>query len=351
MNDSENIKVKRNLTALVEFSRIINSSLDLEFILNNVLLTCMGKFLATKGLIALNIEGTLVPKSFKGLSNEYLAAFPELEPNENLLKDDKLRNYLDEGKLVAVQRISSSDSCLGIVCLGEKLNRTPFTEDDLEFLGTILNISASAIQNSLMINELKKVNRELDSRIQRLNSLFELSKEFGLLADSVKVAKLLVYSVIGQFLVSKFAVISFEDGGTRILESKFSDDDIITAIKSYDFFSLENSVTKNEIENNYPLMSEMHVELIVPMNIQNKTKGLVLLGKRINNQPYSPADVEFIYSVGSLAIISLENRRLFKEELAKQKMEEELDIARGIQKNLLPSKIPSYEKFDLAVMN
>jgi sigma-B regulation protein RsbU (phosphoserine phosphatase) len=60
MNESESIKVKRNLTALVEFSRIINSSLDLDFILNNVLLICMGKFLATRGLIALSINGKLI---------------------------------------------------------------------------------------------------------------------------------------------------------------------------------------------------------------------------------------------------------------------------------------------------
>ena len=75
MNDSESIKVKRNLTALVEFSRIINSSLDLDFILNNVLLTCMGKFLATRGLIALNINGKLIIKSSKGISEEFKKNF------------------------------------------------------------------------------------------------------------------------------------------------------------------------------------------------------------------------------------------------------------------------------------
>lgn len=41
MPDNDSLKVKRNLTALVEFSRVINSSLDLSFILNNVLLTCL----------------------------------------------------------------------------------------------------------------------------------------------------------------------------------------------------------------------------------------------------------------------------------------------------------------------
>ena len=70
MQDNDNIKAKRNLTALVEFSRVINSSLDLNFILNNVLLTCLGKFLATRGIIALNINGKLQIKSYKGISED-----------------------------------------------------------------------------------------------------------------------------------------------------------------------------------------------------------------------------------------------------------------------------------------
>ena len=56
MSDTEDIKVKRNLTALVEFSRIINSSLDLNFILNNILLHAWGNFLLHTGLIAIKIK-------------------------------------------------------------------------------------------------------------------------------------------------------------------------------------------------------------------------------------------------------------------------------------------------------
>ena len=82
-----------------------------------------------------------------------------------------------------------------------------------------------------------------------------------------------------------------------------------------------------------------------------KTKGLITLGRRINNLDYTDTDIEFIFSVGSLAIISMENRRLFREALEKQKMEEELDLARDIQRNLLPQKIPICNDFDLAAVN
>ena len=351
MNDTEDLKVKRNLTALVEFSRIINSSRDLEFILNNILFTCMGKFFVTKGLIAIKYGDDLVLKSYKGISENIINGFPALKANREFINDVSFTEFLSLSGLQTIEKINSSEGCIGIICLGEKLNKIPFTEDDLEFLRTILNISATAVQNSLVINELTKVNRMLDSRVNRLSSLFELSKEFGLFSESTRVARLLIYSVIGQFLVSKFAVISFEGNKIHLLESKFNEDALLKIVRLYELQKLESSITKKIIEINYPEFKELSIELAVPMQVQGETKGLIILGKRINNMDYTETDIEFIYSVGSLAIISLENKRLFREALEKQKMEEELEIARDIQKNLFPQEIPVFSNFDVAALN
>ena len=195
MTDTDEIKIKRNLTALVEFSRIINSSHDLDFILNNILFTCMGKFFVTKGLIAIKYGERLELKSFKGLSENVLSNFPELKANKEFIYNESFKEFLNNSGLQIIEKINSSKGCIGIICLGEKLNKVPFTEDDLEFLKTILNISATAVQNSLVVDELTKVNRVLDSRVNRLSSLFELSKEFGLFSESTKVARLLIISL------------------------------------------------------------------------------------------------------------------------------------------------------------
>ena len=92
---------------------------------------------------------------------------------------------------------------------------------------------------------------------------------------------------------------------------------------------------------------------IVPMQLRGVTKGLLLLGSRINKLSYTRPDIEFINSVGSLAIISLENKRLFKEALEKQKMEEELELAKEIQKNLLPKSMPQLSdlEFDASTIS
>lgn len=351
MSDLESLKVRRNLTALVEFSRVINSSLDLNFILNNVLLTCMGKFLAVRGLVALKEKDKFHIKTSKGIPAQVLSDFPEITVDRNFAFENQFDTFNQAAKIKICEKIVTSDDCIGIVCLGEKLNGKEYTEDDTEFLKTILNIAATAIQNSLVVQELKMVNRELDSRIQRLNSLFELSKEFGLFSESVKVSKLLVYSLMGQFLVSKYAILNFEGSVIQVLDSKFQIDELLNTIRKYEYMKIETACNSDIIKNKFPALYESGVELIVPMQIQGKVKGLILLGKRLNNVDYSENDIEFIYSVGSLAIISLENRRLFKEALEKQKLEEELEFAREIQQNLLPSEIPKTNNFDISAIN
>lgn len=351
MPDNESLKVKRNLTALVEFSRVINSSLDLNFILNNVLLTCLGKFLATKGLVALNINGKLSLKAYKGISEEGVKQFPSIDASVDCIGSEDLEKYLAENNLLAIEKISSSNECVGIVCLGDKLNKQPYIKDDLDFLKTILNISASAIQNSMIVDELKLVNRELDSKIQRLSSLFELSKEFGLFSESTKVTRLLIFALIGQFLVQKYVLLRFEGNDIEVIEPKIPVEELLNNIRKIDYYKIETSLNKEQVALLFPPLFQMGIEVIVPMQIQGKTKGLIILGKRINNVEYTDADIEFIFSVGSLAIISMENRKLFIQALEKQKLEEELDLARDIQRNLLPHKIPNFKNFEIAAIN
>ena len=78
---------------------------------------------------------------------------------------------------------------------------------------------------------------------------------------------------------------------------------------------------------------------------------MLCIGERLRGGTYSGADLEFIYSLGNLAIISLENTRLFYEAVEKQKMENELNIAREIQKGLLPRSLPAIPGLDLAALN
>ena len=98
-------------------------------------------------------------------------------------------------------------------------------------------------------------------------------------------------------------------------------------------------------------LAQLGIVAVVPMQIQNQVKGAVLLGEKLRGADYTKGDLEFLYSLANLAIISIENARLFREAIEKQKMEDELAIAREIQQGLLPTTLPKIAGFELAAIN
>lgn len=348
MEKTEFSKLQRNLTALIEFSRVVNSSLDIEFTLNNLLFSCMGKFLSTKGLIALSSNNVLTIHTIKGFADDIKNEFPTVETGEAILDNPGLIKFLKKRGLVLVEKIESSRRFLGIICFGEKINKKEYSTDEKEFLKTVLNIASSAIENSIYIDELKKVNRDLDTRVNRLSSLFELGKEFALITDESRLSKVLVYTLLGHFLVSTYSVLTFDNGKMKILESTLPKTRLAETSKNYHLQEITSSLFAQQINLIYPELSQFNIEVIVPMQLQGETKGLIILGRRGNKLDYTESDIEFISSLGSLAIVSLENKRLFKEALEKQRLEEELEIAKDIQRNLLPGTIPELKNFDIA---
>lgn len=351
MQKSENLSALRNLSALVDFSNLINSSLKLDFILNNLLLTCFGKFHTTKGLVAVATEeGTLKLVQSKGITEEAKESFPAVNIND-LPDSSELNGFINDNGLKLCREIISTNGNIGLLLLGKRLGSKEYEEDDKNFINTIVNIAATAIENTMMVERLKNVNRDLDLKVNQLSSLFDLSKEFSGILEDEQVTKLLSFSIIGQLLVSRYAVVFYRDEEIEILDSKINNEELLQALNECDREDLENTVVKNEIDEKLKPLSKFGAELIVPMKIKNKAKGLIILCCRIGNMPFTKSDIEYVSSVGSLAIISLENARLFQETLEKQRLEKDLEIARNIQQNLLPSKLPELEKFEIAAYN
>ncbi|KUO63297.1 hypothetical protein APF79_09825 [bacterium BRH_c32] len=351
MIPDKNIIAHRNLAALVDYSNLINSSLDLSFILNNILLTCFSKFQITKGIIALiDNNNFLELKVIKGFSISDKEKFPKVKLEE-LNSNPKMQAFITQYKIGVIEKIESNSGTKGIVLLGSKLSRSPFTNEDLEFLKTLLNLGATAVENSLTVERLKNVNRELDSKVNQLSSLFDLSKEFSGILEVEVIGKLLVYSIIGQLMVSKYAVVTCSDKSINIIESKYDIEQIKESLKICEYDKINESLDKEQIAKRYPDLNKFEIECIVPMKIKSITKGLILLGKRITNKPFSKSDVEYISSVGSLAIISIENASMIKGLLEKEKLEKDIEIARNIQQNLLPKKIPQFKEVSISAYN
>ncbi len=351
MNSQKNDSALRNLSALVDFSNTVNSSLKLDFILNNLLLTIFAKLQTTKGIVALTDENKRLKISyFKGVSKDVSKNFPEINIDK-IDNSTEFTDFLKKYDLVLYEKISTSSEKLGVVILGKKITKQNYTEDDKQFLKTLVNISSTAIENTLTLEKLKNVNLSLDAKINQLSSLFDLSKEFSGILEEERVSKLLVFSVIAQMLVSQFAVLVKDREMPKILESNIKKDKLLKIIKSNDIFDANEILYLDGLKEKQPELFNAGFVLSVPMAIKNEVRGVILLGKRLTGKPFSQSDLEYISSVASLAVISIENSRLFKEALEKQKLEKDLELARTIQKNLLPKKIPVFENVEIAAYN
>ncbi|MBZ5545733.1 MAG: SpoIIE family protein phosphatase [Acidobacteriia bacterium] len=92
-------------------------------------------------------------------------------------------------------------------------------------------------------------------------------------------------------------------------------------------------------------------ECLVPMmGVEGRLIGLLVLGPRLSEEPYSGEDKRLLASVASQAAIALENLRLagqMAERLeAERRAAREMEIAKQVQARLLPQKSPPLSTLD-----
>lgn len=346
---------------LFEFSNVVNSSIDLKFILGTVLLTVMGKMLVSKGAVLLKRDaGNFEIVAAKGMG-DCVGTSTLLDHQPKSLQDLGKRkaqtdDFFSRQSVRLVVPIVSEGRTTGFIALGDRLGKQAYSASDKKLITSLVNLSASAVEKAVMLERLKEAHRSLDRKLQELKTLFELSKEFNLVLDAEKVIRLLTFSLLGQVGVNRYAVCLTEGASMRIVASRMDESaEFPQAVQK--LCELGNPALVEDLAKDKKLseaagqLLRAGVKLVIPMQVQSRTKGLILLGQKLGGGAYSKGDLEFLYSLGNLAIISIENARLFQETLEKQRLEDELKIAREIQQGLLPQKLPQIPGYDLAAVN
>ena len=100
-------------------------------------------------------------------------------------------------------------------------------------------------------------------------------------------------------------------------------------------------------------MAALEPDVLVPLiGRSRQIEGLLLLGARLSEEPYSGEDVSLLASVGTQAGLALENIRLAETMAtrleAERRVTRELEIARDVQSKLLPQSRPVLDSLDYA---
>lgn len=341
-----------NLQSLFDLSATLNSSDDPDYILNASLLSLMGK-LRTNRACALLTDGegrwrTAVVKGKPGIDGGLTLSDEEFFRLETAPDGN---GHFDGSDYAISLPLSYSGRPLALLLLGGNLAGLPYAPEEVQYASLVGTIAANALENADNVRSLVDSKRSVERQNQLLTTLFEISKEFTTLLDTEHILRLLTYRLMGQLTISRFALLTKDSaGGFTVAVNRLKiapqQDDIAAVV------ALQEVTGRSDMSAGVEsFAAEAEVQLIIPMKSHNDIKGYLLAGGKLNRQPLTPEDANFLEALASIVIASLENARLFREELAKKSMEEELNLAFTIQQNLLPKNIPSYPAFDIAAMN
>jgi sigma-B regulation protein RsbU (phosphoserine phosphatase) len=99
-------------------------------------------------------------------------------------------------------------------------------------------------------------------------------------------------------------------------------------------------------------LEELRPELLLPLSLNEKVLGIMSLGRKQSEEPFSKTDIRLLDSVAAQTGLALENGRLteaIKAEVAvREKHNRELEIAHEVQERLFPQEYPSIAGLEYA---
>jgi phosphoserine phosphatase RsbU/P len=199
-----------------------------------------------------------------------------------------------------------------------------------------------------------------DRKSQEISSLQYFSKlitqvlDFNDLADTVTDLTLRVSNADAAWIIWKEFVNDKENYNSIAAKNiGFLDSELLNKyiIKKRKWDQFEDTMVLNF--DNFDQVSKVSQNFksaaISPLKTHNEIRGL-LIAARKSDRLFTEEDKTAIATFSDYASVSLENSRLFEESIEKERLEKELDVAREIQKKILPEKNPEYEGLQVSTV-
>ena len=325
---------QRHFEALLESAQLLQKSLDLDDLLRHLLRSVMGRFLARRGVIAIDRDGQLCVAAARGVSE--LATGSPFEPLA------AMRAGID-----ILMPIGTDPETIGY--LG--ISRPPagdLDETDRQFLTALLGIAASGIATARAHAETKRLNLDLERRVHELRTLLDIGRGFTSTVEPEQVAGLLALTLAGQWALRRYAVMAWKDGHAPVVKVKGltlqSSDAVREALLDLTtpllVAAIEDVALRNELET-------QQVAVVIPIRSGEQLVGAALAGKRPGGLTYGETDMEFAAGLAAQAAVAFDNAWHFQVTVEKEKIEKELQLASEIQRRLLPATMPLLDRLDV----
>ncbi len=97
-------------------------------------------------------------------------------------------------------------------------------------------------------------------------------------------------------------------------------------------------------------LRDLNAEVLLALPGRDSLLGLIALGPKLSDEPYSPSDLRLLQSVASQTGFALENAQLLQtvahETASRERLNREIEIAREVQQRLFPQTCPPVNGLD-----
>jgi sigma-B regulation protein RsbU (phosphoserine phosphatase) len=320
------------LEALVESARMLQGATDVDQLLQHLLRSAMAHVLARRGVVVREAAIT------------HARGLPAMPAG----------TAFDEEAL----RAAGIDLILPVgtgAKIGIGTTPAPMQADQEQFLAALVGISAGAVENVRYAADVRRLNLNLDRKLQELRTLLDLVRGFTSVVEPEEVVRLLALTLAGQFTLARYAVATWKEGHPPVIRAKGARVDSLEGLQQL-VATMPDPVPINAVyaygdcdtTDLCDALTAQKIAALVPLRTGEETIGVILLGTRPGGVAYTWDELAYTRGLADQAAVALENAWHFRETVEKKKIEKELELAADIQRRLLPATLPTVTGYDVA---
>lgn len=90
--------------------------------------------------------------------------------------------------------------------------------------------------------------------------------------------------------------------------------------------------------------------MATPLSVKGENLGVLYVDSTVQAKEFTKADFAVFSALGGMIAVAIQNGRLLDERAEKERMQRELDVARGIQQSLFPKDIENPSGYEIAAV-
>ena len=195
----------------------------------------------------------------------------------------------------------------------------------------------------MIINKKEDLLSKLNLKEVKLNALLDITNAINRNDSIDKLLQLYSFILKEQLGFKKIVLIlKQEDWQCLIkinLKAKLDIDETLSSLRKFKEITFVES-------SNCEIIKEF--QTIVPVVHNDEALAFLLLSTNVSNHQLETSHFTFTQTLTNIITVAIENKRLLKQSLIKERISKDLEVASEMQKLLFPSDLPSNRKMDIS---